>query len=50
MEFEQNDSKRVEYGTKLLENIAKNITVKGLTTTELSRSRQFYKTYPQIHG
>ena len=50
MEFEQNDSKRVEYGTKLLENITKNITVKGLTTTELSRCRQFYKTYPQILG
>ena len=50
VEFEQNGSNRVEYGTKLLENIAKNITAKGLTTTELSRCRQFYKTYPQILG
>ena len=50
VEFEQNGSNRAEYGTKLLENIAKNITVKGLTTTEISRCRQFYKTYPQILG
>ena len=50
VEFEQNGSNRAEYGTKLLENIAKNITVKGLTTPELSRCRQFYKTYPQILG
>lgn len=41
VEFEQNGSDRAKYGTKLLENIAKNISVKGLTAPELSRCRQF---------
>lgn len=50
VEFEQNGSDRAEYGTKLLETIAKNISIKGLTAPELSRCRQFYNTYPQIFG
>ncbi len=50
VEFQQNGSDRAEYGTKLLENIAKKISVKGLTTPELSRCRQFYNVYPQILG
>jgi len=50
VEFEQNGSDRAKYGAKLLENIAKNIDIKGLTSPELSRCRQFYKMYPQILG
>jgi hypothetical protein len=50
VEFQQNGSDRADYGTKLLENIAKKISVKGLTTPELSRCRQFYNVYPQILG
>lgn len=50
VEFEQNGSDRAVYGAKLLENLAKNISVKGLTAPELSRCRQFYITYPQILG
>lgn len=50
MEFEQNGSDRAKYGTKLLETIAQNISIKGLTAHELSRCRQFYITYPQILG
>ncbi len=50
VEFEQNGSDRAEYGAKLLENIAENIGIKGLTAPELSRCRQFYNTYPQIFG
>jgi hypothetical protein len=50
VEFEQNGSDRAEYGVKLLENIAKNISIKGLTAPELSRCRQFYNIYPQILG
>lgn len=50
IEFEQNGSDRAEYGVELLTNIAKNITIKGLTAPELSRCRQFYKVYPQILG
>ena len=50
VEFEQNGSDRAQYGTKLLENIAQNISVKGLSAPELSRCRQFYNTYTQIFG
>lgn len=50
VEFEQKGGDRAKYGTKLLENIAKNIDVRGLTASELSRCRQFYITYPQIFG
>lgn len=48
VEFEQKGSDRAKYGTKLLENLAKNIRIKGLSAPELSRCRQFYNTYPQI--
>ena len=37
IEFEQKGKDRAEYGTKLLQNIAKNISIKGLTAPELSR-------------
>lgn len=50
VEFEQNGNDRAKYGTKLLETISKNINIKGLTSPELSRCRQFYKFYPQIFG
>lgn len=50
VEFEQNGNDRANYGTKLLETISKNINIKGLTSPELSRCRQFYKSYPQILG
>lgn len=50
VEFEQNGEDRAEYGTKLLSKIEKKIKLKGLTAPELSRCRQFYKTYPQIFG
>ncbi len=50
VEFEQNGSDRAEYGAKLIENLAKKINIKGLTAPELSRSRQFYHSYPQILG
>lgn len=50
VEFEQNGSDRAEYGIKLLENLAKNISIKGLSAPELSRCRQFYSVYPQISG
>ena len=50
VEFEQNGSDRAEYGAKLLENLAKSISVKGLSAPELSRCRQFYHAYPEIFG
>lgn len=50
VEFEQNGSDRAQYRSKLLENVARSINIKGLSAPELSRCRQFYHTYPQILG
>jgi predicted nuclease of restriction endonuclease-like (RecB) superfamily len=48
IEFEQNGNDKSVYGTNLLSNLAEKINIKGLSAPELSRCRQFYKTYPQI--
>jgi predicted nuclease of restriction endonuclease-like (RecB) superfamily len=48
--FEQNGEDRAKYGTKLLPELAKKIQIKGLTSPELSRCRQFYNTYSNIIG
>ena len=50
VEFEQEGKDRAEYGKKLLQNLAKEINIKGLTAPELSRCRQFYKVYSPILG
>ena len=50
VEFEQNGKDRAKYGTKLLETIAKKISIKGLSATNLKLCRQFYNIYPQIFG
>lgn len=50
IEFEQNGNDRAKYGTKLLQQLAKDIAIKGLTAPELSRCRQFYNSYPEILG
>ena len=50
VEFEQNGEDRAKSGRYLLSSIAKEIKIKGLTTPELSRCRQFYQVYPQILG
>jgi len=50
LEFEQNGHDRAEYGSALLARIAEKTKIKGLTAPELSRCRQFYKTYSDIFG
>lgn len=50
VEFEQNGEDRAAYGKKLLQNLADNLKIKGLSAPELSRCRQFYQRYPQILG
>jgi predicted nuclease of restriction endonuclease-like (RecB) superfamily len=50
VEFEQQGQDRASYGKKLLDAVAKEIKIKGLTAPELSRCRQFYLIYPQILG
>jgi hypothetical protein len=43
VEFEQNGSDRADYGSKLLQQLAKQVAIKGLSAPELSRCRQFYQ-------
>jgi hypothetical protein len=53
VEYEQSGNDRAKYGEKLLENISKELSAKGLkniSAAELSRFRQFYSVYPQILG
>ena len=50
VEFEQKGEDRAKYGSKLIANLAKRISIKGLTAPELSRCRQFFQVYPQIFG
>ena len=50
VEFEQDGKDRAEYGKKLLQNLSKEINIKGLSAPELSRCRQFYKVYSPILG
>jgi predicted nuclease of restriction endonuclease-like (RecB) superfamily len=53
VEYEQKGSDRAKYGDRLLENISKELSKKGLknvSAAELSRFRQFYTIYPQILG
>ncbi len=50
VEFEQHGEDRAAYGIKLRDTIAEKIMIKGLTTPELSRCRQFYQAYSAIVG
>ncbi|MFM8917561.1 MAG: DUF1016 N-terminal domain-containing protein, partial [Bacteroidota bacterium] len=50
VEFEQKGEDYSRYGTRLLDQLALNLKIKGLVAAELSRCRQFYKCYPQILG
>lgn len=48
--YEQKGEDRAEYGAGLLNILAERIAVKGLTSPELSRCRQFYQTYSYFLG
>jgi len=51
VEFEQNGEDRAKYGSRLLEEMAKSVKmkgVKGLDFRTLRSCRTFYNTYPQI--
>lgn len=50
VEFEQHGNDRAEYGEALLDRIAEKISIRGLSSPELSRCRQFYTIYPGILG
>ena len=49
VEFEQNGQDRAAYGSKLLGNLSKDLSLrhgKGFSMSNLSRMRQFYSAYP----
>ncbi len=51
VEYEQHGEDRAQYGTHLLEEMAKNIKargIKGLDVRSLRSCRTFYNTYPQL--
>jgi predicted nuclease of restriction endonuclease-like (RecB) superfamily len=50
VEYEQKGEDRAEYGVNLLNVLASKISIKGLTSPELSRCRQFYQTYSYFLG
>jgi len=53
VEYEQNGEDRAEYGTNLLDRIAKKLkarNLKGLDSRALRNCRTFYLIYPQIWG
>jgi predicted nuclease of restriction endonuclease-like (RecB) superfamily len=50
-EYEQNGADRVEYGTRLLENLSTRLTdggMEGVASRSLRQYRQFYSIYPEI--
>jgi predicted nuclease of restriction endonuclease-like (RecB) superfamily len=48
VEFEQHGEDRAEYGAKLLQNISRQLSIRGLAETNLKLCRQFYQTYPDF--
>ena len=51
VQFEQNGENRAAYGTRLLENLASDLSargIKGLGTSMLRLTRRFCEVYPQI--
>jgi hypothetical protein len=48
LEFEQHGKDRAKYGERLLESLAKDISVSGLELRNLQNCRLLYATYPQI--
>ncbi|MBC8525533.1 MAG: DUF1016 family protein [Candidatus Cloacimonetes bacterium] len=48
VEYEQNGEDRAKYGKYLIDELARQIIIKGISLTTLKLSRKFYQTYPQI--
>ncbi len=49
IEYQQKGNDRAVYGDNLITDLAKEINIKGLSTTNLKLSRQFYTTYSQLN-
>ena len=48
VEYEQQGCDRAKYGVRLLQNLADNLSIKGLDRSMLNVCRLFYLRYPQI--
>lgn len=48
VEYEQEGCDRAKYGVRLLQNLADNLSIKGLDRQLLNACRMFYLKYPQI--
>jgi len=48
VEYEQKGADRASYGDNLVVELAENLDIKGLSTTNLKLLRQFYLAYPEI--
>ncbi|HCC51323.1 MAG TPA: hypothetical protein DEQ30_04105 [Porphyromonadaceae bacterium] len=49
VEFEQNGQDRAIYGSRLMENLSKDLSLrhgKGFSLSNVKRMRQFYSVYP----
>lgn len=49
VEYQQNGNDKAVYGENLIAALAKELKIKGLSTTNLKLSRQFYIVYPQLN-
>ncbi|MDO8803929.1 MAG: PDDEXK nuclease domain-containing protein [Elusimicrobiota bacterium] len=46
VEYEQTGSDRAQYGSRLVERLAAKLQIKGSSSTNLRKFRQFYREYP----
>jgi len=48
VEYEQRGEDRAKYGSYLIDELSKELTVKGTSPTNLRKFREFYQAYPDI--
>ena len=46
VEYEQSGFDRAEYGTRMIETLAKRLTFRGASATNLRKCREFYRAFP----
>lgn len=48
VEFEQNGKERAEYGGNLIQKLAEQVNIRGLSARSLAQFKQFYLIYPTL--
>lgn len=48
VEFEQNGKERAEYGGKLIQKLAEQVNIRGLSSRSLAQFKQFYLLYSNL--